>query len=106
MSHTSSTNFSNCLEEVYKTITRNPKYEISNLGNVRRSDNKKEIHPIKMKNNVFKVNLYYEPKSYTQHTLARLVAEHFMENYDSNKNVKHIDKDKSNYKIDNLFQKK
>ena len=51
-------------------------------------------------------NIIYNDNIKQQKTIASLVAEHFLPNYDPNKNVKHIDKDKSNYKIDNLFQKK
>ena len=91
------------MTEQWKPINSNNAYEISNFGNVRKTDTKKNINPIQMNNGCYKVNLYYAPKSYHQHTMAKLVAEHFLENYDPHKNTKHKDKNKSNYRIDNLI---
>ena len=92
------------MEEVYTTIIDHPNYEVSNYGNVRNVSSNKPLKIITMKNGAKKINLYISPKNYYQATIAKLVYQHFGENYNPNKSVKHRDKDQNNCRIDNLFQ--
>ena len=94
------------MEEVWKTVNFNYSYEVSNHGNVRKVGSDKLMKPIQMKNGAYKIHLNSSPSEYKQRTIAQLVAMHFLEDYNSKKNTKHIDKNKSNCRVDNLFQTK
>ena len=95
--------------EVYKIVKDNPKYEVSNHGNVRTFNNYfdkyYDLSPIRMKSGGYKVNLGDNSRyRFTPYYVNRLVASHFMDDFDSKKPVYHLDKDSSNNHIDNLYQ--
>ena len=100
-------------EEVYVVVKDNPKYEVSNYGNVRKiiyNPSNKILKPIKTNYGYYKVNLDIDEstksrnRKFKQYLLSRLVADHFMENFDSTKQVHYIDKNNANCRIDNLYQ--
>ena len=90
--------------EEFTPIINHPNYEISNQGNVRNTSTNKPLKIITMKNGCKKVNLYISPNNYYQVTIAKLVYQHFGNNYQPNKNIKHKDKNKLNCNIENLYQ--
>lgn len=78
-------------------------FEVSDLGRVTRNG-----QPVKtvitQKNNgspFMQVVLYYKEKKLTTH-VHRLVARYFLEGYEKNKHVVHIDGDTSNNEVTNL----
>jgi hypothetical protein len=78
-------------------------YQVSNLGNVKSIHNSKTIilKPRKIKDGYLMVSLYKhnKPKNCQIH---RLVAKHFLNNYDEKLEVNHIDYNKENNTVDNL----
>ena len=103
------------MAEEWKQIIQAPNYEVSNFGRVRNISSGQQLNPIKMQNGCYIINLFIgNPNNKTnikrgekqiKCTMAKLVAEYFLENYDSSKNTKHVDKNKSNFVITNLYQK-
>ena len=103
------------MEEEWKQIIQAPNYEVSNLGHVRNNYSGQNLNPIKKQNGCYIINLFIgnpdnkpnikRGEKQIKYTMAKLLVEHFMENYDPNKNTKHVDKNKSNFVISNLYQK-
>lgn len=90
------------LNEIWTPVKFNENYEVSTYGRVRRSDNKKEKALIKSNNGYYKVDLYKDGKRKDK-GVHRIVMESFVECDDpENKQVNHIDGDKTNNKITNL----
>lgn len=84
------------MEEIRKLIEFEPKYEVSNLGNVRNAKTKRirklEIH----ENGYLRVKL---SKNYRVH---RLVALTFIPNPENKEQVDHINGDKRDNRLENL----
>lgn len=100
--------------EIWKSVKEFPYYEISNKGNVRSIDRwvkqngrkdrfcKGCVKTISKNPNGYLMVLFSEHhKTYTKY-IHRLVAEHFVENPESEKVVNHIDGNKENNNYDNL----
>lgn len=77
-------------------------YQISNLGRVRRIDNKKILKPLNLSNGYKGVRLYKNKKEATTKKIHRMVAEYFISNPLNLPQVNHIDGNKSNNKVNNL----
>ncbi len=91
------------MNEIWKTITDFDKYEVSNLGNVRRQT-KKGYHLLKPHVNAggyYFVRLSKDGKA-KNYTIHRLVANAFIPNPDDEPIINHIDENKLNNKVDNL----
>lgn len=88
------------MEIKWKQIENYPKYEVSELGEIK--NNKGLILTPLVMNGYYKVNLYnqYGSKSFFIH---RLVAIAFIPNYTGFKQVNHVDDDKTNNSVDNLY---
>lgn len=93
--------------EVWKEIIDLP-YEISNLGNVRRSDkypykckNKKYVKPYINNKGYLCINLYKKSKVY-KFQIHRLIAIYFIPNPNNLNEINHIDGNPLNNSIDNL----
>lgn len=94
------------IEEIWKSIEGYPKYEVSNLGNIRslnyRHTNKvKILKPHTNNNGYLLINLYQMGKMKTVQ-IHRLVAETFIPNPDNLPVVNHKDENKHNNCVDNL----
>ena len=76
-------------------------YEVSNYGNVRRKDSKKELRGGL---NTYGYKVFILSKNGIRHTGKghRLVAEAFIPNPDNKRDVNHKDGDKANNYVDNL----
>lgn len=88
-------------EEIWKTVSVNDKYEVSNTGKVRpknpRYKNVTELKPINAGTGYYRVSL--DRKLYSVH---RLVAQAFLDNPDGLPEVNHKDENPSNNNVENL----
>lgn len=93
-------------KEQFKQLTFNPRYEISNFGNVRIIASKKLVTPI-TKDYLF-VRLFDlskkkgSPGYRKDYRIHRLVAMYFIDNPDNKPYVNHIDGNKFNNNVTNL----
>ena len=76
-------------------------YEISNLGNVRNKASGKLLKPLKNSNGYLYVNLWKNGIGKFK-LIHRLVAQSFIPNPNNYPQVNHIDKNKTNYNVENL----
>jgi Ni,Fe-hydrogenase maturation factor len=91
--------------EIWKQIINCPKYEVSNLGNFRNINIKKNLKKRFIKNNGSESYVIYlrNKKDNRQPIMAaRTVAMYFCDNPDNYKHFIYIDKVKTNIKSDNL----
>lgn len=86
--------------EVWKDIPQF-NYEISNLGNVRRKGNIKNIAQVKIKDKTKNVILWKNGKQYCK-KVHRLIAEAFIPNPDNLPQINHINNDYNDNRIENL----
>ena len=89
------------MDEIWKTITYAPNYEVSNLGNIKNKKKNKciTINYERLKKYNKRARPIFHGKGYYLH---RIVAEHFIDNPDDLLEVNHIDGDFYNNKADNL----
>lgn len=98
------------MEEQWRSIDAEGRYEISNYGNVRsyvdfhgkRSSNPHLLKPRKGSHGYLMVILYFRGKRIKGYLVHRLVAEAFLPNINNYRCVNHKDEDKTNNKVDNL----
>lgn len=89
--------------EQRKQIKDFPKYEVSDLGNIYKTNTEKKIKPFLINKDLY-VNLYGEQRKHLP--IKNLVANAFIEGYNANHKVSHIDGDIYNNKASNLVLKK
>lgn len=87
--------------EEWRTTTRNPNYEVSNTGRVRRIDAKKD-HSTRDKKGYLVTDLYENGRRTTERVHI-LVAEAFVPNPENKPEVNHDDGDKHNNNVSNLY---
>lgn len=89
--------------ETWKEIGKNPNYEISTHGNVRRKGSEKTLSLDLKKNGYFRARLRVGLQAgKDRFYVHRLVAETFIPNPSGYPCVNHIDGDKTNNRIENL----
>ena len=89
--------------EQWKIITEAKNYEISNFGNVRNRNTKKELKGRLCKNGYLQVSLKIdETGKFTNRYIHRLVAIYWLDNQENKREVNHIDGNKLNNCVDNL----
>lgn len=88
--------------ESWKPVIGHPKYEVSNLGKVRKSASLEIISQSSNTCGYPKVRLHTDRGRYMTRLVHRLVAKAFIENPHSKETVNHIDGDKCNARVDNL----
>lgn len=87
--------------EVWKLISDYPNYSISNLGRVKSNVTGRILKSAVGSNGYCTVVLYSNGRG-KSHTIHRLVAKHFLEDYSDTLEVNHKDEDKANNAISNL----
>lgn len=88
--------------EIFKIIEEFPKYEISNLGNVRNIKGINMITGKRMSNSGYlQIRLYYNNKYYYRY-IHRLVAKAFIPNPNNYRTINHINGNKLDNTISNL----
>ncbi|WNM50655.1 HNH endonuclease [Staphylococcus phage Alsa_2] len=91
------------MKEIWKVLKENNNYEVSNTGKVRNKETKQELKPWILNSGYYSITLYGNNYYKRHRTVHRLVAETFIENNDSHKNIiNHIDNNKLNNHVDNL----
>ena len=85
------------ITEIWKEIEDNPKYEVSDLGQIRNKETSQILKPFRNNSGYLVVKFY--KKHYLIH---RLVASAFVNNPSNKKYVDHIDNDKDNNRASNL----
>ena len=89
--------------EQWKIITEAKNYEISNFGNVRNRNTKKELKGRLCKNGYLQVSLKIdETGKFTNRYIHRLVAIYWLDNQENKREVNHIDGNKLNNSLENL----
>lgn len=90
-------------EEVWKDIDNFPNYEVSNLGQIRNKKTNRILKPATTKHGYQIVCLRKDNKTTTR-SVHSIVARTFVENTNPNlnKEVHHLDHDKTNNKAENL----
>lgn len=91
--------------EEWKSIKDFPEYEISNLGRIKRLPNHRDkdihiINPFPNSEGYLKVTLYND-KQYSK-SVHRLVGEAFLEKPIDKDTIDHINRDKSDNRVENL----
>ena len=89
--------------EIWKStqIEELSKYEVSNLGRVRKKHDGTLVSTKPDNLGYVKCGFYVDGKTISK-TVHRLVATHFIPNPDNKPEVHHIDEDKNNNRVDNL----
>ena len=87
-------------KEIWKIIDGYPEYKISNHGNVYSITNQKHLKPV-ITDNLYIVNLFNDGNANNQQ-IHRLVAKHFLKNFNDNMVVKHKDGNTHNNYYKNL----
>lgn len=86
--------------EIWKEVTSNPNYQVSNTGRIRRIGSNKD-KSVQVKDGYLKTELYQN--GMRQHVrVHRIVAEEFIPNPDNKPEVNHIDGNKNNNCVSNL----
>lgn len=93
--------------EVWKDIIGYEQlYQVSNLGNIKslnyRRTNKAHLLKQTINNDGYKLIMLYKKGKSKMLSVHRLVAQAFLDDYNKNLEVNHIDNNKQNNKIDNL----
>lgn len=92
------------MEEVWKEIKGFPKYQISNMGNIRSFSDKKKgktLKPQINKKGYYSILLYSDGKPHPK-KVHRLVAEAFIPNLEHKEQINHINGIKTDNRIENL----
>ena len=76
--------------EIWKIITDFPNYEISNLGNIKNSNNKYIMKPFTNEAGYLRISLYNDKVKRKKFYIQRLVAQEFIENIENKPTVNHI----------------
>ena len=87
--------------EEYKVLEGFDEYEISSIGNLRKTTNKKVLLLRKDKDGYWRTNIYKDGKPKTIN-IHRLVAQHFVDNPENKRLVDHIDRNNGNNIYTNL----
>lgn len=87
--------------EKWKTIKRHPKYEVSDMGRVRRIETKRVRKPVKIKNGYMTI-MFYDNGVYVLEYVHRLVADAFLKNELCMPVINHKDKNRENNCAENL----
>ena len=80
-------------------------YEVSDLGNVRRTKSGRPLKPLKRQHGYLGVQLHGKggnERNFKTFSIHRLVAEAFIPNNENKPEVNHKDEDKANNRVENL----
>lgn len=90
------------MEELWKQIPKFPDYEASNQGNIRRTDSGRFLSYYQDERGHRSVTIRKDGKTYSA-KISNLVAEAFIGKKPKGKNVYHINKDRSDNRVENLM---
>ena len=88
--------------ETFTTIKEYPQYAISKTGKVMKLSNHKILKPSKKKNGYLQINLFTNDRRRKKEYIHRLVAITYIPNPNKFPEVNHIDRVRSNNKVENL----
>ena len=88
--------------EIWKTITNFPNYEVSNLGNVRVANTKYLMKAFKNGAGYLRISLTNNIEKRKKFYIQRLVAIEFLENPENKPTVNHINRIRTDNRISNL----
>ena len=88
--------------EIWKTVPSFPKYEVSNLGNIRNKVTLKNLSKKNLRSGYIRSGLYNSNGKQKTFDLHRVVAETFIPNLEKKKTVNHKNHDKLDNRVDNL----
>lgn len=88
--------------EIFKDIKGYPNYQISNYGRVWNTNTQRYLKPSPKENGYMAVNMVAINGKRKKEYLHRLVAIAFIDNPDNLPQIDHIDRDRSNNKVENL----
>jgi len=89
------------MEEIWKPIKDFETYEVSSFGNVRNTITHKTLKPNKDTRGYYQTSVYRDGCKYTILT-HKLVASAFIENEEGMKEIDHINRIKTDNRVDNL----
>jgi hypothetical protein len=87
--------------EIWRVVTSNDNYLVSNLGKIRHKKKKKALVPVYDKDGYQTVKLYRNGK-YKTVKVHRIVVFEFCKGYDETKEVDHINRIRNDNRADNL----
>ncbi len=94
-------------DEVYKVLKYNNKYSVSNKGNIKNNKTNRILKLTKSNRDKYLytslLNTVNKVKKISKYFVHKLVAEHFIENKNGFKYVKHLNKNKHDNTIENLY---
>ena len=88
------------INEIWRSVSGYPNYQVSNIGRIRRADTGTILRPLRH-GSYFAIYLY-DDRARTRQLIHRLVAKEFIDNPEYKKCVDHIDGDGTNNCVSNL----
>jgi len=90
------------MEEIWKPIVGFEHYSVSNLGQIRNDTTEIIMKGSKTPSGFLSVSLYDDNKKKSNHFIHRLVSTNFIEKPDYKTFIDHINKDKTDNRVENL----
>lgn len=91
------------MEQVWKIIPSYPEYEASNTGEIRNKNTFRILKQKLDKNGYLRINLYKNKEQKSGLQVHRLIAEAFIETDNNHFKVCHIDNNRQNNNVNNLY---
>lgn len=89
------------MDEIWREVSNNPNYRVSNSGRIMRVDTQHEKVPRRDTNGYYTTDLYHNGRA-QKVRVHRVVAQEFIPNPDNKSDINHKDGNKNNNSVDNL----